>query len=58
MITCHPAAKSRKRRKDEKHIPRAKRGEKKYLIRIEMLLTDDQETCFVWGCPSEQDPPD
>jgi len=58
MFNCHPAAKKRKRRKEKKHIPRAKRREKTYLERIEMLLRDDQETSFVGGCPSEQDPPD
>ena len=26
--------------------------------RIEMLLREDQETSFVGGCPSEQDPHD
>ena len=59
MFNCHPDAKKRKRRKETKHIPGAKRREKKtYLERIEILLRDDQETCFVGGCPSEQDPPD
>ena len=58
MFNCHPAAKNESAGKKTKHISRAKRREKTYLERIEMLLRDDQETSFVGGCPSEQDPPD
>jgi len=52
------AAKSWKSRKEEKHIPCAKRGKNTCLNRTEMLLRDEWETCFVRRWPTEQPPPD
>jgi len=58
MINCHPAAKNESAGKKINTFPARSAGEKRYLKRIEMLLRDVQETSFVGGCPSEQDPPD
>ena len=49
MINCHPAAKKRKRRKEEKHIPRAKRGGKKGIWNVLKCFSEKIRKQVLWG---------